>query len=65
MRDKYKIRQFRYLYNETLMDQKLLSSLDGITRINGYITRGESFSIASLNEESWFAGRWSIKNKKV
>ena len=66
MREKYKIRQFRYLYNETLMDQKLsFSSLDGITRIIGYITRGESFSIASLNEESWFAGIFTpIKNKR-
>ena len=31
MMEKYKIRQFRYLYSETLMDQKLsFSSLDGL-----------------------------------
>ena len=66
MQPRYEIDEFVYEFEEINNDQFLtFYSPEATQTIVGYITRNESFSIASLSSVAWYAGTFiPIKNTK-
>jgi len=66
MQPRYQIDQFVYEFNEIDDDQYLtFFSPEATQLILGYMTRNQSFSIASLSSVAWYAGTFiPIKNTR-
>ena len=66
MQPRYEIDEFVYEFEEINNDQFLtFYSPEATQTIVGYLTRNESFSIASLSSVAWYAGTFiPIKNTK-
>ena len=64
MQPRYQIDEFVYEFEELDKDQFLtFYSPEATQTIVGYMTRNESFSIASLSDVAWYAGTFiPIKN---
>lgn len=55
--EKYLLDTFTYRYEERGQDQVILfSSNDGINSIEGYVSRGQEFSLAATDSLVWYAG---------